>query len=67
MMVGQAEEGTLSESISHIPSAIETTARAHMDLSGQLQQHLEAPLASFVKDQTERRKAVNGKRGRVGE
>ncbi|ORZ02469.1 hypothetical protein BCR43DRAFT_519788 [Syncephalastrum racemosum] len=57
MMVGQAEEGTLSESISHIPSAIETTARAHLDLSSQLQQHLEAPLASFVKDQTERRKA----------
>ncbi|KAI8379458.1 uncharacterized protein BYT42DRAFT_327946 [Radiomyces spectabilis] len=55
--VGQSEEGTFAESISHIPSALETTARAHIDLAQQLQHHLEAPLDNFIKDQREVRKA----------
>lgn len=59
MEVGRAEQGTLAESVSHIPSAIEITARAHMDLANQLRQHLQAPLDAFTNDQGEKRKAVS--------
>lgn len=58
MIVGQAEEGTLSESLSHIPSALETTARAHLDLAQQLKHQLEAPLDGFLREQRESRKQV---------
>ncbi|KAI9488803.1 hypothetical protein BDB00DRAFT_846642, partial [Zychaea mexicana] len=57
MMVGQAEEGALSESVSHIPSAIETTARAHMDLAQQLRHNLQSALNGFLKDHNEKCKA----------
>lgn len=59
MEVGRAEQGTLAESVSHIPSAIEITARAHVDLANQLRQHLQAPLDGFTNDQSEKRKAVS--------
>ncbi|KAG2226821.1 hypothetical protein INT45_005786, partial [Circinella minor] len=59
MMVGESEEGTLSESVSHIPSAIETTARAHVDLAQQLRQNLQSTLTGFIKDHNEKRKAVS--------
>lgn len=58
LIVGQAEEGTLSESLSHIPSALETTARAHLDLAQQLKHQLEAPLDGFLREQRESRKQV---------
>lgn len=58
LIVGQAEEGTLSESLSHIPSALETTGRAHLDLAQQLKHHLEAPLEGFLKEQRETRRSV---------
>lgn len=64
MLVGQNEEGTLAASISHVPSAMETTARAHYDLSQQLRRSLEAPLAAFLKDQEEKRRAVWNKKSR---
>jgi hypothetical protein len=51
LIVGQDEDGTLAESLSHIPSALETTARAHMDLAQQLQHHLHSPLDSFINEQ----------------
>ncbi|KAI9494619.1 hypothetical protein BDB00DRAFT_761467, partial [Zychaea mexicana] len=56
LIVGQAEEGTLSESLSHIPSALETTGRAHLDLAQQLKYHLEAPLDGFLKEQRDMRR-----------
>ncbi|KAI7882432.1 hypothetical protein K492DRAFT_206171 [Lichtheimia hyalospora FSU 10163] len=56
LIVGQTEEGTLSESLSHIPSALETTARAHLDLAQQLKHQLEAPLDGFLREQRESRK-----------
>ena len=59
MMVGESEEGTLAESVSHIPSAIETTARAHVDLAQQLRQNLQSALSGFIKDHNEKRKAVS--------
>ena len=58
LIVGQSEEGTLSESLSHIPSALETTARAHLDLAQQLKHHLETPLDGFVKEQRDIRRLV---------
>ncbi|KAI8344144.1 hypothetical protein BC941DRAFT_497486 [Chlamydoabsidia padenii] len=51
LIVGGDEDGTLAESLSHIPSALETTARAHMDLAQQLLHHLQSPLDNFIKDQ----------------
>ncbi|KAI9266728.1 hypothetical protein BDA99DRAFT_536142 [Phascolomyces articulosus] len=56
LIVGQAEEGTLAESLSHIPSALETTARAHLDLAQQLKHHLETPLDGFLKEQRDMRR-----------
>ncbi|KAI8076762.1 uncharacterized protein BX664DRAFT_343870 [Halteromyces radiatus] len=53
LIVGQDEDGTLAESLSHIPSALETTARAHMDLAQQLQHHLQSPLDNFIKEQSD--------------
>ncbi|CAO3596286.1 unnamed protein product [Absidia cylindrospora] len=53
LIVGQDEDGTLAESLSHIPSALETTARAHMDLAQQLLHHLQSPLDIFIKEQSE--------------
>ena len=58
MMVGEAEEGTLGESISHIPTALETTARAHVDLAQQLRQDLHTTLNGFLKEHGEKKKAV---------
>ncbi|KAI9311208.1 hypothetical protein BX666DRAFT_1998943 [Dichotomocladium elegans] len=57
MMIGDAEGGTFSESISHVPTAIEITARAHVDLAHQLRQQLQAPLLGFIKDFEEKRDA----------
>lgn len=57
VMLGQGEEGTLGQCIAHVPSAMETTGRAHVDLSNRLRQHLGAPLLAFLKDQTEKSKA----------
>ncbi|ORY95381.1 hypothetical protein BCR43DRAFT_515507 [Syncephalastrum racemosum] len=56
LIVGQEEEGTLYESLSHIPSALETTGRAHLDLAQQLKHHLEAPLDNFVREQRDKRR-----------
>ncbi|ORZ25051.1 hypothetical protein BCR42DRAFT_399279 [Absidia repens] len=53
LIVGQDDDGTLAESLSHIPSALETTARAHMDLAQQLLHHLQSPLDNFIKEQGE--------------
>ncbi|KAG1450882.1 hypothetical protein G6F55_009465 [Rhizopus delemar] len=50
------EEGSFAETLSCIPSALETTARAHIDLSQQLRGHLEMPLNEFLKEQREIRK-----------
>ncbi|KAI9286920.1 hypothetical protein BC943DRAFT_320269 [Umbelopsis sp. AD052] len=55
--LGSVEQGTFSESLSQIPSAMEATARAHLDLSEKLKKFLEFPLTGFVKDQKETRKA----------
>ncbi|KAH8556285.1 hypothetical protein BGW37DRAFT_6909 [Umbelopsis sp. PMI_123] len=55
--LGSVEQGTFSESLSQIPSAIEDTARAHMDLAEKLKKHLEFPLTGFVKEQKDTRKA----------
>jgi hypothetical protein len=56
--VGDFEEDSFAETLSHIPSALETTARAHIDLAQQLKDHLEAPLDGFLKDQRDVRKMV---------
>jgi hypothetical protein len=59
LIVGGDEDGTLAESLSHIPSALETTARAHMDLAQQLLHHLQSPLDNFIKDQCDLYTAVS--------
>ncbi|KAF7724841.1 hypothetical protein EC973_000726 [Apophysomyces ossiformis] len=56
LVVGKAEEGSFAESLSHIPSALETTARAHIDLAQQIQHHLESPLNTFIQEQRTLRK-----------
>ncbi|CAO3644730.1 unnamed protein product [Cunninghamella echinulata] len=53
LIVGKDEDGSLAESLSHIPSALETTARAHIDLGQQLQHHLQSPLDNFINEQYE--------------
>ncbi|KAI8977048.1 hypothetical protein BDF20DRAFT_913426 [Mycotypha africana] len=55
--IGEFEENTFAETLSRIPSALETTARAHIDLAQQLKDHLEAPLDGFVRDQKDLRRA----------
>lgn len=62
LIVGQTEEGTLAESLSHIPSALETTGRAHLDLAQQLKHHLELPLDGFLREQRELRRSVRNSR-----
>ncbi|CEP16373.1 hypothetical protein [Parasitella parasitica] len=54
--IGKSEEYSFAETLSRIPSALETTARAHIDLAQQLKDHLEAPLDKFLKDQRDDRK-----------
>ncbi|KAI9251556.1 hypothetical protein BY458DRAFT_523827 [Sporodiniella umbellata] len=54
--IGQCEEGSFAETLSRIPSTLETTARAHIDLAQQLRDHLEMPLDGFLKEQREIRK-----------
>ncbi|KAK4520866.1 uncharacterized protein ATC70_006747 [Mucor velutinosus] len=54
--IGELEEHSFAETLSRIPSALETTARAHIDLAQQLQDHLEVPLDGFLKDQRDVRK-----------
>ncbi|CAO3610878.1 unnamed protein product [Mucor fragilis] len=54
--IGEFEEHSFAETLSRIPSALETTARAHIDLAQQLQDHLEVPLDGFLKDQRDVRK-----------
>ncbi|KAL7322587.1 hypothetical protein PS15p_211570 [Mucor circinelloides] len=54
--IGEFEENSFAETLSRIPSALETTARAHIDLAQQLQDHLEVPLDGFLKDQRDVRK-----------
>lgn len=56
--VGDFEEDSFAETLSRIPSALETTARAHMDLAQQLKHHLELPLDGFLKEQRDVRKVV---------
>lgn len=60
--IGEFEENSFAETLSRIPSALETTARAHIDLAQQLQDHLEVPLDGFLKDQRDVRKMVKEKR-----
>lgn len=54
--VGEYEEGSFAETLSRIPSTLETTARAHIDLAQQLRDHLEMPLDGFLKEQRDIRK-----------
>ncbi|KAI8362769.1 hypothetical protein BD560DRAFT_448712 [Blakeslea trispora] len=54
--IGEFEENSFAETLSRIPSIMETTARAHIDLAEQLKDHLEAPLDGFLKEQREIRK-----------
>lgn len=54
--VGDFEEDSFAETLSRIPSALETTARAHIDLAQQLKHHLELPLDGFLKEQRDVRK-----------
>ncbi|KAI8647858.1 hypothetical protein BD408DRAFT_2658 [Parasitella parasitica] len=56
--IGKFEDNSFAETLSRIPSALETTARAHIDLAQQLKDHLEAPLDKFIKDQRDDRKMV---------
>ncbi|KAI8066801.1 hypothetical protein BC940DRAFT_347285 [Gongronella butleri] len=51
--LGEHEQGTLGASLERVPLAFEATARAHLDMADQLTHTLNAPLASFMKDQTE--------------
>lgn len=57
--IGEFEEDTFAETLLRIPSTLEATARAHIDLAQQLKDHLEAPLDSFLKDQRDARKMVS--------
>lgn len=57
--IGEFEENSFAETLSRIPSALETTARAHIDLAQQLKDHLEVPLDGFLRDQRDVRKMVN--------
>ncbi|KAG0169222.1 hypothetical protein DFQ30_003857 [Apophysomyces sp. BC1015] len=57
LAIGKSEEGSFAESLSHISSALETTARAHIDLAQQIQHHLESPLSAFLKEQRAQRKS----------
>ncbi|KAI8993480.1 hypothetical protein BDB01DRAFT_328277 [Pilobolus umbonatus] len=54
--IKEFEEGSFAEALSHIPSTLETTARAHIDLAQQLKDHLEAPLDTYIKEQREIRR-----------
>ncbi|KAG0794850.1 hypothetical protein G6F16_001316 [Rhizopus arrhizus] len=54
--IGEHEEGSFAETLSRIPSTLETTGRAHIDLAQQLRDHLEIPLDGFLKEQREIRK-----------
>jgi hypothetical protein len=56
--IGEFEENSFAETLSRIPSALETTARAHIDLAQQLKDHLEVPLDGFLRDQRDVRKMV---------
>ncbi|ORE04048.1 hypothetical protein BCV72DRAFT_212119 [Rhizopus microsporus var. microsporus] len=56
--VGEHEEGSFAETLSRIPSTLETTGRAHIDLAQQLRDHLEIPLDGFLKEQRDIRKSV---------
>jgi hypothetical protein len=56
--IGEFEEDTFQETLTRIPSTLETTARAHIDLAQQLKDHLEAPLDGFLKDQRDMRRVV---------
>lgn len=56
--IGEFEEDTFAETLLRIPSALETTARAHIDLAQQMKDHLEVPLGGFLKDQRDVRKVV---------
>ena len=57
--LGTVEQGSFSESLTQIPSAMEATARAHLDLAEKLKKFLEFPLTGFVRDQKDTRKAVS--------
>ncbi|OAD75956.1 hypothetical protein PHYBLDRAFT_158182, partial [Phycomyces blakesleeanus NRRL 1555(-)] len=49
-------QGSFADALSNIPSAIETTGRAHLDLAQQIQHHLERPLDDFLSEQRELKK-----------
>ncbi|KAI9300592.1 hypothetical protein BJ944DRAFT_275491 [Cunninghamella echinulata] len=51
--IGKVELGTLADSIQRIPKAFESTGKAHIDMAEQLKYSLEAPLESFLKEQSE--------------
>ncbi|KAI8887103.1 hypothetical protein K501DRAFT_176098 [Backusella circina FSU 941] len=53
------EESSFAETLSHISSTLETTARAHIDLAQKFKDHLEVPLDNFIKEQRDIRKSVN--------
>ena len=65
--IGEFEENSFAETLSRIPSIMETTARAHIDLAQQLKDHLEAPLDGFLKDQREIRRMVSLLRKKGGQ
>ncbi|KAL0079017.1 hypothetical protein F4703DRAFT_1220052 [Phycomyces blakesleeanus] len=48
LMEGYGEQGTLADSLSQIPTTLELTARAHIDLGDQVRHHLEKPMESLL-------------------
>ncbi|KAF7724654.1 hypothetical protein EC973_000826 [Apophysomyces ossiformis] len=58
-MLGRAEQGSLADALFHIPVALETTARAHVDLAQQMHDHLETSLQMFVNEQAKKTDTVS--------
>ncbi|KAI9279540.1 hypothetical protein BY458DRAFT_502062 [Sporodiniella umbellata] len=54
--IGKKEYGSFSDTLSCIPSTLEATAHAHIDLAQQLKDHLELPLNGFLQEQKDTRK-----------
>ncbi|KAF2398331.1 hypothetical protein EJ06DRAFT_532083 [Trichodelitschia bisporula] len=56
--LGSAEGGTLRLSFDVIRSEVETMAKAHQNIAGQMKSELEEPLAAFAGGMKERRKII---------
>ncbi|OZJ05580.1 hypothetical protein BZG36_01725 [Bifiguratus adelaidae] len=55
--LGTREIGTFGDAINSVQAAIETTARAHLELVQNVRYNIEQPLSQFILDQREVRKA----------